>query len=210
MLRRYLRKNGVQNTRFFQCFYIQTEVKVNKIQNVLFTNIFNVQNDGWLLWQLHGCYGNHNNCLFQIRRKYDWIFILKEIISFYVSVICVVSYLHKSEEFDHFNPSCSLVFIIAEAAGVHTLLEPLVPQMVWSWNLHQRYSLTKDVDWWRHHFDPMTLAYFTDQKHLCWHQQKLKNYIISQILLSVGLTCDNFKLVSPLDLKIWHSPSFPR
>ena len=46
MLRRYLRKNGVQNTRFFQCFYIQTEVKVNKIQNVLFANIFNVQNDG--------------------------------------------------------------------------------------------------------------------------------------------------------------------
>ena len=42
---------------------------------------------------------------------------MKEVISLYVSVIGVVSYLHKNEEFDHsFNPSCSLVFIIAEAA----------------------------------------------------------------------------------------------
>ena len=88
-----------------------------------------------MLKMMHDCYGNctvamiimktkelRNNCLFQIRKKYDWIFILKEIINLYVSVICVVSYLHKNEEFDHsFNPSCSLVFIIAEAAyeGTH-------------------------------------------------------------------------------------------
>ena len=66
--------------------------------------------------------GLRNDCLFRIRKKYDWIFILKEMISFFVSVICVVFHLHKNEEFDHsFNPSCSLVSIIAEAAygGAH-------------------------------------------------------------------------------------------
>ena len=35
----------------FQYLYIQTELKVNKIQNCLFTNTFDIQNDAWLLWQ---------------------------------------------------------------------------------------------------------------------------------------------------------------
>ena len=52
MLGRYLKKYGVQNTRgFFQYIYIETELKLNKIQNYHFTNIFNAQNDAWLLWQ---------------------------------------------------------------------------------------------------------------------------------------------------------------
>ena len=41
-----------------------------------------------------------DNCLFQVRRKYDWIFILKEIINLNVSVTSIVSYFHKNEEFD--------------------------------------------------------------------------------------------------------------
>ena len=48
MLGRYLRK-WFQNTRDF---YIQTELKVIRIQNCLFTSIFNVQDDTCLLWQL--------------------------------------------------------------------------------------------------------------------------------------------------------------
>ena len=52
---------------------------------------------------MHDYYGNcmvamvimktkelRNNCLFQIRKKYDWIFIVKEIISLYVSVMCCI------------------------------------------------------------------------------------------------------------------------
>ena len=36
-----------------------------------------------------------NNCLFQMRKNIDWIFILKELISLHVSVIYIVSYLYK-------------------------------------------------------------------------------------------------------------------
>ena len=38
MLGRYLRKNGLQNARFFFSVFIYKKVKVNEIQNVLFTN----------------------------------------------------------------------------------------------------------------------------------------------------------------------------
>ena len=59
---RYLGKYEVQNTPFFQCFYIQTDLKVNKIQNCLF-KMFKI---------MHGCYGNRenfcDNLLFDIRK----------------------------------------------------------------------------------------------------------------------------------------------
>ena len=100
MFGRYLKKYGVQNTRgFFQYFYIQTKLKVNRNQNCLSTNIFNIQNDTWFLWQLWKL-KSFAIIAFSNRKKYDWIFILKEIISWYVSVTCIVSYLHKNEEFD--------------------------------------------------------------------------------------------------------------
>ena len=100
MFGRYLKKYGVQNTRgFFQYFYIQTKLKVNRNQNCLSTNIFNIQNDAWFLWQLWKL-KSFAIIAFSNRKKYDWIFILKEIISWYVSVTCIVSYLHKNEEFD--------------------------------------------------------------------------------------------------------------
>ena len=104
MLGRYLRKNGVQNARFFQCFYIQAELKVNEIRNVLFTNILRQP------WKLKSC----TIIISNKKKKHGWIFIFKEIISLCVSLIYIVSYLHENEEPDHFfNPSCSLVFIIA-------------------------------------------------------------------------------------------------
>ena len=54
------------------------------------------------------------NNYFKQEKKHGLIFIFKEIISLYVFVIYIVSYLHENEELDHFfNPSCSLVFIIA-------------------------------------------------------------------------------------------------
>ena len=56
-----------------------------------------------------------------------------------------------------FNPSRILLLSIPEA------LETQLPHMVWSWNLYQRCSLTKEVDWWRHHFCHVTHVYFTDQ-----------------------------------------------
>ena len=84
---------------FFQYFYIQTKLKVNRNQNCLSTNIFNIQNDAWFLWQLWKL-KSFAIIAFSNRKKYDWIFILKEIISWYVSVTCIVSYLHKNEEFD--------------------------------------------------------------------------------------------------------------
>ena len=41
--------------------------------------------------------------------------------------------------------------------GVYTPLpESQIPYIVWSWNLHQWYPLTKEIDWWRHHFDHVT------------------------------------------------------
>lgn len=35
--------------------------------------------------------------------------------------------------------------------------------MLWKWHLHQRYTLTKDVGWWRHYYGHITHACFTDQ-----------------------------------------------
>ena len=49
MLRRYLTKYDVLNTRIFSITLCSNQV--NNIHNCLFTNIFNVQNDAWLLWQ---------------------------------------------------------------------------------------------------------------------------------------------------------------
>ena len=52
-------------------------------------------------------HGNHeyqgaSQLWFQIRKKkHDWIFFLKEIISLHASVIYIESYLYKNEEFDH-------------------------------------------------------------------------------------------------------------
>lgn len=119
MFGRYLKKYGVQNTRgFFQYFYIQTKLKVNRNQNCLSTNIFNIQNDAWFLWQLWKL-KSFAIIAFSNRKKYDWIFILKELISLHVSVIYIVSYLYKIKNWSRsnsFSPLCSLVFIIAKAA----------------------------------------------------------------------------------------------
>ena len=72
---------------FFQYLYSQTELKVKKIQNCHFT-FFHAM-------ATMKTKERHDNYLLQIRKKYDWIFSLKEIISLYV-----VSYLHKNKEFD--------------------------------------------------------------------------------------------------------------
>lgn len=72
---------------FFQYLYSQTELKVKKIQNCHF--IF------FHAMATMKTKERHDNYLLQIRKKYDWIFSLKEIISLYV-----VSYLHKNKEFD--------------------------------------------------------------------------------------------------------------
>lgn len=72
---------------FFQYLYSQTEFKVKKIQNCHFT-FFHAM-------ATMKTKERHDNYLLQIRKKYDWIFSLKEIISLYV-----VSYLHKNKEFD--------------------------------------------------------------------------------------------------------------
>ena len=92
--------------------------------------------------------------------------------------------------------------------GLHTLLEPLVPQNGMKLKLTPEILLDKRC-WlrtsslWSH-----VTCLFYRRNHLCWYQQKLKTYIISQILLCVRLTSANFKLISPLDLKIWHGSSF--
>lgn len=72
---------------FFQYLYSQTELKVKKIQNCHFT-FFHAM-------ATMKTKERHDNYLLQIRKKYDWIFSLKEIISLHV-----VSYLHKNKEFD--------------------------------------------------------------------------------------------------------------
>ena len=64
---------------------------------------------------------------------------------------------------NNFNASCSLVLIIPEAAcGVYAPLESRALHMVWSWKLHQRYSLKKGDDWWCHYHVPH--VYFSDWK----------------------------------------------
>ena len=52
-------------------------------------------------------------------------------------------------------------------------LEFPVRQMLWSSTLHQRYSLTKDADWW-HHFDQVIHVYFTDWKSFLLASTKIE------------------------------------
>ena len=77
-------------------------------------------------------------------------------------------YFHYKEigSLKYINSSHSLLLIKAKGAWgrLYTPLESRVSHMVWSWNLHQTYSLTKDGDWWRRHFGHVTHVYFTDQK----------------------------------------------
>ena len=84
---------------------------------------------------MHDCYGNcmvtmktkelRDNCLFQhmvSNKKKGRLDLYFERNNLYVSAIYIVSYLHENGEFDHsFNPSWSLVFIIAKATygGAH-------------------------------------------------------------------------------------------
>ena len=55
----------------------------------------------------------------------------------------------------------------------------------------------------------LTRAYFKDQKTFLLHQHCAKNFIINEPLLSRGLTCESFKLILPLNPKIWYGPCFP-
>ena len=57
---------------FFQYLYSQTELKVKKIQNCHFT-FFHAM-------ATMKTKERHDNYLLQIRKKYDWIFSLKELV----------------------------------------------------------------------------------------------------------------------------------
>ena len=90
---------------------------------------------------------------------------------------------------------------------VYITMESPVPQMLWSSNLHQRYSLRKNADWWRHHFSRVIHVYFTDRKLFLETWTKTEN-VINQLIFVKGLTCESFRLISPLDPKICHGPYF--
>ena len=88
MLGKYLRKYGVQNRHVvFNIFIFKQNEKLTKFK-IIFLQTF-------LMFKMFD-----DNCLFQISKKYDWVFNLKEIISLYVSAICIVSYSYKNKQFD--------------------------------------------------------------------------------------------------------------
>ena len=112
------------------------------------------------------------------------------------------------------NPSRSLPLSVHKAAWARVYtppppnthpLESQLLHMVWSWNICQRYFLTKDVDWWGHCFGHVTHMYLTDHKnHFFWRHHKWKNYVINVLLLSRGATGEILKLIRPPDPKIFH------
>ena len=55
-------KMGCKIHIFFQYFYIQTELKVNKIQKKILTNICNVQNDCIVAMTIVKTKELYNNC----------------------------------------------------------------------------------------------------------------------------------------------------
>ena len=67
----------------------------------------------------------------------------------------------------HYNVIILLVYITLESS---------VPQTIWSSNLHQRHSLTKDPDWWRHHFGHVTHVHFTDWKSFVHISAKVEKW----------------------------------
>ena len=79
-------------------------------------------------------------------------------------------------------------------------LESWVPHKIWSWNIQQRYSLTKDVDWWHYHFGQLTYVYFTHQKQFLLMSSKIEKWKMTrnQLLLTREITGESFKLIWPL------------
>ena len=78
-------------------------------------------------------------------------------------------------------------------------------------NFHKWYELetfTYDTPWQKKLIDDVIifvmwpLRILQTRMHFCWNQQNLKNYVISQLLLSIGLTCESFKLIWPPEPKI--------
>ena len=108
--------------------------------------------------------------------------------------------------FVYLNPLRILGFIICQelgGRGLHIPLPaPLVSQvlhMLWRWNLHQGWPLIKEVDWWRYQLCHVTRMYFTDQNHFCWHQQKMADHVINQLLWSRRLPRVSFNLIACLE-----------
>ena len=104
---------------------------------------------------------------------------------------------------NNFNPSCSLVLIIPEAAwGVYapTNLE------LYIW--YEAESYTIDTTWKKvliNETCPMCILQIW--KPFSWSQQNLKMYV-NVLLLSRKLTDESFKMVSSLDPKIWYGLYF--
>ena len=117
-------------------------------------------------------------------KKYDWIFILKELISLHVSVIYIVSYLYKIKNWSRsnsFSPLCSLVFIIAKAAygDVHppgtSSFTHEAESYIWGTRDKRYWLITSTLLW----HDP---CIFYSPETILLTSEKLKCDMISHIL----------------------------
>ena len=121
---------------------------------------------------------------------------------------------HYSEHWVHNFFTSLTVYGASFTSDMNQLVHPLeswVLHMVWSWNYTKQKILIDTpwenmltyyvipLVWW-----PMQMRNFS----LVSHSQKLKNDVVNELFVSRGLGGEFFKLIPPVDSKIWHCPYF--
>ena len=77
--------------------------------------------------------------------------------------------------------------------------QPNFLKMVWNWNIHQRYNLIKDDDWWHQLFDTRLFYLSQTKTNFWWHRQ---------LHLSVEFTGQILKFTPCLELYKLEAMSF--